>query len=115
MGTKEADRFEEGLDLVYHDATDEPLQTEEDTGLHALPSPENFHGGFGSESLKERIELLNATVRNSPATLHSGVGHSESTVPPHFSVSNTIKIKQTMQNIFGTNAIALSLSSGLAG
>ena len=33
-----------------------------------------FQGGIGSSSLKECIELLNATVRNSPAPLDSGVG-----------------------------------------
>ena len=46
------------------------------------PSPENIQGGFGSSSLKECIELLNATIYNSPAPLDSGVGR-KATVPSH--------------------------------
>ena len=42
--------------------------------------PGGIQGGFGSSSLKECIELLNATVRNSPAPLDSGVGQ-ETSVP----------------------------------
>ena len=83
VGTKEAERFEEELDLEYHDATDEPNQNEENKGSEPTPRLENFHGGFGSESLKECIELLNATISNSPAALHSGVGHPKYTVPSH--------------------------------
>ena len=68
---------------MYHDATDEPHRNEEEERLEPLPKSMNHHGGFGSESLKECIELLNATISNSPATLHSGVGHPKATVPSH--------------------------------
>ena len=48
---------------------------------HKIPlKPGGTQGGFGGSSLKECIELLNATVRNSPAPLDSGVGQ-ETTVP----------------------------------
>ena len=40
-----------------------------------------FQGGYGSSSLKECIELLNAAVESAPAPLDSGVGH-KSTDPP---------------------------------
>ena len=78
VGTKEAERFEEDLDSTeYHDATEEPTRKE-----HTEPQlrPNDFQGGFGSSSLKECIEMLNATVCNSPAPLDSGVGQ-KSAVP----------------------------------
>ena len=40
-----------------------------------------LQGGFGSSSLKECIELLNAAVESAPAPLDSGVGQ-KSTDPP---------------------------------
>ena len=81
VGTKEAERFEEGLDLVYHDASDEPLQQESQSTTDAARNSGVLQGGCGSSSLRECIELLNKTVRNSPATLHSGSGCSGLTVP----------------------------------
>ena len=81
VGTKEAERFEKGLDLEYHDASDEPLQTEPQLASVSIRTSGDLQRGCGSESLRECIELLNATVRNSPATLHSGAGCEKSTVP----------------------------------
>ena len=40
-----------------------------------------LQGGYGSSSLKECIELLNATSNHTPAPLDSGVGQ-KSTDPP---------------------------------
>ena len=40
-----------------------------------------FQGGYGSSSLKECIELLNATSNHAPAPLDSGVGQ-KSIDPP---------------------------------
>ena len=75
VGTKEVERFEEDLDSTeYHDATEEPIRKEETEEPHSRPRPRGFQGGFGSSSVKECIELLNATVCNSPAPLDSGVG-----------------------------------------
>ena len=51
-----------------------------------------FQGGYGSSSLKECIELLNATAESAPAPLDSGVGQ-KSTDPPHF---DTAKAKTRM-------------------
>ena len=71
---REAERFEEGLDLEYHDASeDPPRQNESETGAS--------HGGCGSSSLRECIELLNTNIRNAPATLHSGIESREFTDP----------------------------------
>ena len=76
VGTKEAERFEEDLDSTeYHDATEEPIWREETEGVkRSQPTPGGIQGGFGSTSLKECIELLNATVCNASAPLDSGVG-----------------------------------------
>ena len=82
VGTKKAERFEEDLDSAeYHDATEEPTRKEETRESQPLPRPVGISGGFGSSSLKECIELSNATVRNSPAPLDSGVS-LETTDPP---------------------------------
>ena len=79
VGTKEAERFEEDLDSTeHHDATEEPTRKEETDELR----PGDIQGGFGSSSLKECVELLDATVRNSTAPLDSEVGR-KTTVPSH--------------------------------
>ena len=76
----EAERFEEDLDSTeYHDATEEPIRKEK---TEPQPRPGGIQGGFGSSSLKECIELLNATTCNTPAPLDSGVGR-QITVPSH--------------------------------
>ena len=55
VGPREAERFEEGLDLEYHDASENPPlpETSEPTRM-----PSFSHGGCGSSSLRECIELL---------------------------------------------------------
>ena len=83
VGTKEAERFEEDLDSTeYHDATEEPIRKEETEEPYSKPRPVGFQGGFGSSSLKECIELLNATASYTPAPLDSGVGQ-KITDPSH--------------------------------
>ena len=82
VGTKEAEGFEEDLDSAeYHDATEELVRKEETDDPQLKLRSAGFQGGFGSSSLKECIELLNATRGNSPAPLDSGVGRS-TTDPP---------------------------------
>ena len=66
----DAEGFEEGLDLEYHDATENPGAPEPESPTQE-PAPS--HGGCGSSSLRECIELLNNTGRKAPATCHSGV------------------------------------------
>ena len=79
VGSGETEGFEEGNDLVYHDAAEDPnvLESEEnlrDAGLS--------HGGCGSSSLRECIELLNSTSHKSPATCHSGPKIENKSGPP---------------------------------
>ena len=88
VGTKEAEGFEEDLDSAeYHDATEEPVKREDVDGSQPMLRSAGFQGGIGSSSLKECIELLNATVRNSPAPLDSGVGQKISDPPQVMSPS----------------------------
>ena len=72
---RETEGFDKGLDLEYHDASEdpnvlEPVSVKRESGLS--------HGGCGSSSLRECIELLANTERNAPATLHSGGANKES-------------------------------------
>ena len=79
VGTKEAERFEEEFDTTeYHEAYEEPIRKEE---ADDRPRSSGFQGGFGSSTLKECIELLNATSDHAPAPLDSGVGQ-KLTGPP---------------------------------
>ena len=75
---REAERFEEGLDLEYHDASEDPPPHDKP---ETAQGPSSLHGGCGSSSLRECIELLNNTIRNTPATLHFGIENSELTGP----------------------------------
>ena len=75
VGTKEAEGFEEDLDSTeYHDAAEEPTRREETESNIPQQRSTGFQGGYGSSSLKECIELLNATSNYAPAPLDSGVG-----------------------------------------
>ena len=75
---REAERFEEGLDLEHHDTLENPQ-------IPGTPEPTHMpsfsHGDCGSSSLRECIELLNNTKRNTPATLHSGVKDEKTSDP----------------------------------
>ena len=85
VGTKEAEWFEEDLDTPeYHDATEEPVKREETDDTQPELRSTGFQGGYGSSSLKECIDLLNAKnakPRNTPAPLDSGVDQ-DSVSPP---------------------------------
>ena len=81
VGSGEAEGFDEGLDLEYHDAAEDPnvLESGENMQEPVLP-----HGGCGSSSLRECIELLNNTERKALATCHSGPKMENRSGPPHF-------------------------------
>ena len=82
VGTKEAEGFEEDLDSTeYHDASEEPTKKDETESNIPQQRSTGFQGGYGSSSLKECIELLEATPKYAPAPLDSGVGQ-KSTDPP---------------------------------
>ena len=94
MDPREAERFEEGLDLEYRDASENPPVPETPEPTHM---PSFSHGGCGSSSQRECIELLNNTRRNAPATLHSGV-KEEKLSDPQQVMSPNVEEKQTIAN-----------------
>ena len=56
MDPRETEGFDEGLDLEYHDATDDPRLLEP---MESMRKSVLSHGGCGSSSLPSCIELLN--------------------------------------------------------
>ena len=81
VNPREADSVEEGLDLEYHDASENPSIPE---SPKLVPKHDFSHGGCGSSSLRECIELLNNTERNTLADLHSRVKKEHASDPRQF-------------------------------
>ena len=102
----DAERFEEGLDLEYHDATEGPCVPEpvESTRKSVLS-----HGGCGSSSLRECIELLNNTERNAPATLHSGA-KMENRSDPRLVMSPNVEESQTTAENTASGSVPIDSS-----
>ena len=76
VGTREAEGFDEDLDSTeYHDANDttEDTTRKEDDNDALEQKSTVIQGGYGSSSLKECIDLLNATTNIAPAPLDSGI------------------------------------------
>ena len=78
---REAERFEEGIEPEFQDAeevrtgeTGEGLETETRVGV--------FHGGIGSATLQERLDRINQSRTDAPATCHSGVKVEDSPNTP---------------------------------
>ena len=72
VDSREAERFEEGMEPEFQDAEEGSLHTvgSKSDSDHALCSS---HGGYGSSSLQECLNLLNQARSNSPAPCHSRV------------------------------------------
>ena len=63
-----------------------------------MPKSVLSHGGCGSSSLRECIELLSNTERNAPATLHSRV-NKEKTSDPQQVMSPSVEERQTTAQV----------------
>ena len=94
MDPREAERFEEGLDSEYHDATEDPQDSQKPDQGHVFCFS---HGSCGSSSLPECLDLLNQTRSNSPAALHSGV-KTEKLSDPLQVMSPNVEEEQTSAN-----------------
>ena len=96
VGSGETEGFEEGTDLVYHDAAEDPnvLESEENSREAVLS-----HGGCGSSSLRECIDLLNNPQRKSPATCHSGPKMENRSGPPQVMSPNVEESQTTADQI----------------
>ena len=91
----DAEGLEEGLDLEYHDANENPGVSEP---VNTIREPVLSHGGCGSSSLRECIELLNNTERNAPATCHSGVKIEKKSNPRQVMSPNVEESQATIDN-----------------
>ena len=81
VDSREAERFEEGLESEFHDPVEEPPNIP--TDVPNLGRGSSFsHGGCGSSSLPECLNLLSHAKNNSPAPCHSGVENEKSSNPP---------------------------------
>ena len=100
VGTKEVEGFGEDLDTSeYHDAAEEPSRKDESDDTVEPQRLSDFQGGYGSSSLKECIELLTATTKNTPAPLDSGDDH-KSVAPPQDGVANnTVDLDETQEEV----------------
>ena len=90
VSSGETEGFEEGTDLVYHDAAEDPNVLESTNQPQATVLS---HGGCRSSSLRECIELLNNPLRKSPATCHSGANMENRSGPPQFLVADVCMAK----------------------
>ena len=80
----------------YHDAAEEPARKEETDALQPELRSTGFQGGYGSSSLKECIDLLNAKPRNAPAPLDSGAD-PDSVSPPQYAAIKEINLNTEVQ------------------
>ena len=96
MEPREAERFEEGIESEFQDAEEvETGETSEGLGPSGTRTHESgaFHGGFGSATLQECLDMINQVSTGAPATRHSGVKIEESSNPPQV-MSPNVEEKQ---------------------
>ena len=80
MDSREAERFEEGIEPEFLDAEEGSPKVpgnNPDSGHLSSAS----HGGYGSSSLQECLDILNQARSNSPAPCHSRVEIDEISNP----------------------------------
>ena len=81
VGSREAERFEEGIGPEFHDVEEEPPKKpgEKSNSGHVSTSS---HGGCGSSSLQECLDRLNRATSNTLALCHSGATTERLSNPP---------------------------------
>ena len=105
VGSQESVRFgeendpetEEVQDTVAHNQEDlDQTREEEDTYHDANPGIGEFHGGFGSASLRESLGRVAQSSTTPSATCHSGEGVGENAT--HMSNPSQVMSPKTEQN-----------------
>ena len=84
MDPREVERFEEGIEPEFQDVEQEISKDTTDNADQGTHGPGASHGGFGSSSLQECLDMdrLNLTRVDAPAPCHSGVKIEDSSNPP---------------------------------
>ena len=85
MDPREAARFEEGVEPEFLDAVEEAPKVPDNVSENKPDSGHTSsasHGGYGSASLQECLNMLNQARSNSPAPCHSGVDIDAKSDPP---------------------------------
>ena len=106
VDSREAERFEEGLESEFHDVAEESpdiTTNKPDSGHVSCFS----HGDYGSSSLQECLDLLNQAKSNSPAPCHSRVEIGKTSNPPQV-MSPNVEEEQT----YGRGQASGSLPEG---
>ena len=93
-----AERFEEGMDSEYHDVVEEAITPDQG---HV---PGSSHGGCGSSSLRECLDLLDYNKRNSPAPCHSRVTDEKNSDPPQVMSPNVEKEQSHATEVASSSA-----------
>ena len=84
VDSRETEGIEKEVDLEYHDAKEDPNVLEpEETEWNPVLS----HGGCGSSSFRECLELLTSQERKAPAPCHSGANMNKKAAPPQILLS----------------------------
>ena len=97
VDSREAERFEEGIDSEFLDAEEESPKVpagKPDSGHVSSAS----HGGYGSSSLQECLDILNQARSNSPAPCHSRVEIDEPSNPQQVVIPNVEENRSMTMN-----------------
>ena len=91
VGPREAARFEEGVEPEFLDAVEEAPKVSDNVSENKPDSghaSSASHGGYGSASLQECLNVLNQARSNCPAPCHSGVDNDAKSDPPHAQIGH---------------------------
>ena len=81
MDSREAERFEEGIEPEFQEEELQKVPGDKPDSGHVSGAS---HGGYGSSSLQECLDRLNQARNDTLAPCHSRVVNVESSNPPHW-------------------------------
>ena len=98
VDSREAERFEEGIEPEFQDVEEELPNVSSDRPDSGHVSGA-YHGGYGSSSLQECLDRLNQARSDTPAPCRSGVRIEELSNPPQlFYGRSTANRKKSLKN-----------------